>query len=85
MIIRERTDGWRLAGGSAASRGRHRFINPRVKRQARSCWKPSESVRSFGLSWAICSPRYTDVRSRSTALLLALLLAARDACGVVRE
>jgi hypothetical protein len=39
------------------------------------CWKPSESVRSFGLSWANCSPRYADFQSCATALLLALLLA----------
>ena len=47
------------------------------KRQARPGWKPSESVRSFGLSWAICSPRYADVHSCATALLLVLLLAGR--------
>ena len=47
------------------------------KRQARPGWKPSESVRSFGLSWAICSPRYADVHSCATALLLLLLLAGR--------
>ena len=51
--------------------------DPRMKRQARPGWKPSESVRSFGLSWAICSPRYADVHSYATALLLVSLLAGR--------
>jgi hypothetical protein len=42
-----------------------------------------EAVRLFGLSWGIYSPRYADVRSRATALLLDLLLASRRVISFV--